>query len=247
MDATCDDPHDVLGTLQLVLEHFSGLEGNQQLYNTTARGLHRASKQCKAAARGTLRKLRLDRCYNGLVRAYPDPAQRPGVIPWDLLTACPAATSWVVHKEQLAAFSPNTVPQLMVAASNLKRLEVTFQDGHTSVYMFLTPPSDMQQRGLGRLLWAATGLEELVVNSYIPNPEVVLDPDSTNNAMVPAPPLRILRTYTVHHGFLTQVAHLSLQTGPSTGVSSRVTELPSSLSSLQKLTCLCLRHYNRCS
>jgi Leucine-rich repeat (LRR) protein len=192
----------VLGPLKLVLQHLSIREGFQPQYNKAARALHRASKQCQAAARGTLRRLRLDRCYNSLAIAYPDPAQRPEVIPWDLLAACPAATTWVLQQEQLAVFNTETVPQLMVAAGNLKRLEVTRYNGHNWLYWFPTPATDEQLRGLGRLLRAATGLEELDCNLRMCNPQLVLDPDNSNPALPPAPPLRMWSPGSVQYSLL---------------------------------------------
>jgi hypothetical protein len=201
--------------LHIALQNLSGPYGSEQLYNAAARGLHLASKDYQAAARATLRELRLDSYYRGLLAAYPDPSSRPAPVPWWLLAACPAASSWVVAIEQLAPLGPDAQQQLLAAASRVKRLKVV-----KAVWQCVWPwnglndrlsamsrdwPSDEQLRMLGRLLRACNQLAEVEMQFIMKKPWLVLDPNSSSlsTATAPVVPLCSWKSYGVSHELLT--------------------------------------------
>jgi Leucine-rich repeat (LRR) protein len=172
--------------LHLVLQHLSSPEGNPRTYNQVARGLHRTSKQHQAAARATLRHLHLDSYYEGLLGTYPSPIDRPPAVPWDLLAACPAVTSWTLHPEQLVCFQDplwSLDDEVAAAVCRLKQLSV--HDVHCVCE---------QQEGLGRLLWACQQLEHVdITYSGIHQPQFLKDPDHISSAI--GPPLPAMRSW----------------------------------------------------
>jgi Leucine-rich repeat (LRR) protein len=185
--------------LSIVLGHLDSSDAARQVCSTAARSLHRVSKQHQADARATLRHLPLDRYYACLKTVYPNPSNRPSAVPWNLLTACPAVTSWKLHPEQLESFhKPQWTldDQLAAAASRIKRLDVISgyneQQGIASSYA--------QQQGLGELLWACSSLEEVSVSCDFDcgMPWRALDPDSTSASTARGPPLP-LRSWTSYH------------------------------------------------
>jgi Leucine-rich repeat (LRR) protein len=170
-------------TLSLVLRHLSSSEDSDDLCHRAARDLHRVSKQHQAEARATLRHLPLHRYCNGIILAELG----SDVVPWELLAACPKATSWKLHPDQLEKFQWGLGDDVAAAASRVKRLEVHGLDG----------ANYGQQKGLGVLLWACKQLEEVQITSgrsnynvdALQNPWLLLDPDSSSLDTATAPPL----------------------------------------------------------
>jgi hypothetical protein len=181
------DPAVVVDALHVVLQHLGSADGDQQLYQVAARGLHRTSKQLQASCRATLSELCLDLYYKGMVSMYPEPVHPPSLIPWDVLAACPAVTSWKLAPQQLGCFDSE---EAAAAASNLRQLEVLLW-GSAQFHA-----SDEQLAGLGRLLRAAPKLEEVDVCCKGDSPWLILDPSSSSleTANPPALPLRSWRS-----------------------------------------------------
>jgi hypothetical protein len=120
--------------LSVVLQHLSSDDGDNRLYRSTARGLHRTCKQYQSLARATLHRLRLDRCYHLWLASSKH--RRLGGFPgrWDvpvspapleLLAACPSVTTLTLHPEQLVVLDDGAAQLLEAAAGQLQRLEIT--------------------------------------------------------------------------------------------------------------------------
>jgi hypothetical protein len=185
MPSLCSSAGNPPSPLRLVLDHLSSSTSHKQLYNDAARGLHRASKDHQAAARATLRHLPLIKYHGGVVAMHPDPSNRPSTVPWDLLAASPAATSWTLHPEQLEEFQQDHVQQLAAAAGQLRSLKVNGIDS----------TSDEQLQGLSRLLHACTQLQQVHITcldyEYEPmcKPWLMMDPDSSSLSSAVCPPI----------------------------------------------------------
>jgi hypothetical protein len=189
MSSGADDTSTDLRPLRLALEHLSGPDGNLQLYQTVARGLHRASKQYHAAVISTVRQLIL-RTYGKDVAASDSPA----VIAWDLLAACPAVTSLQLDLELLEGWAEEAGQQLPSAARQLQELKVWCSSSST------TEPG---LRGLGRLLRGCSQLQEVDINysslwrNDVPSFHLMLDPDSSSMLDAMAPAARLSRWWSV--------------------------------------------------
>jgi hypothetical protein len=182
------NPAAALDALHVVLDHLSSRHGDPQLCRVAVRGLHRTCQQLQAAACATLRHLRLDLYYKGMCALHR--GSWSPLLPLGLLAACPGVTSWVLHPRQLSAFTADTVQQLAAAASRLKRVQVTALPlvGYGRQERPGTA-TDTQLAGLGRLLWAATGLEHVDMGCEGPSPWLMMDPDSSSWDTAKAPPL----------------------------------------------------------
>jgi hypothetical protein len=171
--------------LYTALQHLASPEGDEQLYHVTARGLHLASRELQAAARRTLRHLRMDRYYNSLVAASGEPDDLFTALPWATLAACPAVTHWTLHGEQLQWFQPEVVDMVDAAAGRIHYLAIAPQGWYTA--------TDTHLQGFGRLLWACSRLQEvrLTGTPRKHRPWLLLDPHSTSISTAAPPPLAI--------------------------------------------------------
>jgi hypothetical protein len=185
MLSSCSGAGSPPNPLRVVLNHLGTSKGQKQLYNDTARGVHRTSKDNQAAARATLRHLPLDKFFAGVVHSRADNSTPFELWPWDLLAASPEVTSWTVHAFQLSGPLKDRKELLAVAAGNLKSLEVL------GVH-----PEGPSITDLGLLLHACTQLRKVHITYDIDwglcrDPWTLLDPASSSfsTAVYPSTPL----------------------------------------------------------
>jgi hypothetical protein len=197
------EPAPLLDPLHVILEHLSGPDGNQKLYDTIARPLHLSCKQYQASARATLRQLNLWKYFTQIYgrRRASSMCGLEATIPTDLLLACPAVTSLTLAPQQLASLGEVLEePAVKAMMAQLKHLTVFACPWRQSI--------GVQTEALGRLLWACRQLEEVDFSPLydFQEPWLLLDPDSTSisSAVAPSLPLRSLKVANVPVQLVTQ-------------------------------------------
>jgi hypothetical protein len=125
----------------------------------------------------------MDRYHNSLVAASVDAVDLFTALPWAMLAACPAVTSWTLHPQQLQWFQPEVMEMVGAAASQIKYLAVPRDSSWEA------PAAELQ--GSGRLLWACSRLEEVryMGSAAGDQPWLRLDPHSTSISTAVPPPL----------------------------------------------------------